>query len=221
MMRAISAVFGVALVAAAPAPATPDAWLQTRMDRIVEAAGFDRGVARTVLIMDRQLEIDGQGVTIAVPRSLVANAPSAQAVDGILAMLLSYRQESVPRRGGASIGDLAALATLVAATGGISEDKSTKVIPLGDGVRPPANALAGRSKAQRGARWMEAAGSCTSALTGYLRTLARGSVEDGATIPARRLLADMGALAYPTAQPCMIDKDDGFSTVRGQLVAPS
>jgi hypothetical protein len=221
MMRAISAVVGVALVAAAPAPVTQEAWLQTRMDRIVEAAGFDRGVVRTVLVTDRQLEIDGQGVTIAVPRGLVANAPSAQAVDGILAMLLSYRQESVLRRDGASIGDLAALATLLAATGGISEDKSTKVIPLGDGVRPSASALAGRSKAQRGARWMEAAGSCTPALTGYLRTLAQGSIEDGATVPARRLLADMGALAYPTTQPCVAEKDDGFSTVRGQLVAPS
>lgn len=56
-------------------------------------------------------------------------------------------------------------------------------------------------------------------LTAYLRVLARGTIGDGMAVPARGLLAHMGALASPSTEACPAAVDDGFATVQAQLAA--
>jgi hypothetical protein len=216
MHIALAALASLLATAQIPANA-PDHWLQTRMDRVSAAAGIGPGAVHVVLVDVGSIALSGRGPTVAVPRALVANAPSAAAVDGILAMLLSYRQFEAPRRHGASIGEVAALAAVVAATGGASEGKNSKVIPTGAEDRPGTGEFDGRAMARRGVRWAEAAGGCTAVLTAYLRELASEQAEGSSTLAARRLLVDMGSLAYPSAQRCPISDDQGFIAVRAQL----
>ena len=218
-MRSPLAIMDLFLVAASPAPTAPDSWLQARMDRVSEAAGIGRGTMRAVLVDAGAIVLDERGSTFAVPRALLANAPSAQAIDGILAMELSYRQSDGSRRHGASAGEYAALGALVAVTGGVSDGTGTKVIPLDDSQRPMTRSSGGREKALRGLRWTEAAGGCTAALVDYLRALARGPITEGSASPARRLLADMGALASPSTQRCPTGDDQGFAIIQAQLSA--
>lgn len=219
-MRLPVTIILTGLLANAAPVATPQTWVQARMDRVAAAAGVAPGTVHAVLVEGGAIQLGGKGATMAVPRALVMAAPSASALDGMFAMMLAYQKQDKNRRG-VSAAEVAALAALVAVTGGVSdqaEGKGSTFIPSNGGQRI-GDAESGREKARRGARWMEAAGGCTAALAGYLRALAHGPVDGGMAIPARRLLADMGALAYPSMQTCPVGDDAGLMTVQTQLAA--
>ena len=78
-------------LSAAPALANPaESWLQSRLDTIATAARLPEGTAKIRLVDTRQLSfaptVDG---SLRFPAALLATAPDQDAVDGLLAVLLS------------------------------------------------------------------------------------------------------------------------------------
>lgn len=225
--------FAAMALMAAPAHAVDSAgWLKERMYRVAMAAGQDAEPVRATLSDEMALRLDQPGGTIAVPRALVALAPSPEAIDGLLALMLSY---SVPLKVEAR-GNGRGVA--IGASGGASgsarpedEDRTRlRAAPPSERASdPPARDPAAQRKqrAWRGVGWYTRTRGCTAMLVDYLRLIASGgtamiagkSVTWRASRPARDILTDMGTLAYPSGEQCRARTDPEFEAVRADAAA--
>ena len=233
-MRNLSILLAACLVLGATAPRPdPSLWLQARLDRVLAGTGSQPGAVRAVLTEATELIAVQPADTLAFPRALLAMAPSAEAVDGMLAMMLSYRQPGEVRRQGRRIDPLSAVAygAIVAGTGGAYDPGnpgSGRSIPLGPGqpLEGADPAALRRARAWQGARWNAQLGHCAAAQLAYLRSAARDTrlTLDGrpmlwrASPFARKVIDDLGAQAYPAAtEPCTTRDDPAFAAIQQDL----
>ncbi len=202
----------------------PASWLQDRMDRVQVAAGQEVEPVHAVLTDERTLHLDQQGTRLKFPRVLVAIAPSPEAVDGLLALLLSYsiavRKDPPGSRPRAS----------VTGAGSDPDTARTRGNAPAD-ANPPSAApdplVLRKQRAWRGIGWYGRTRGCTAELVEYLRLIATGgsAVVNGKTIdwpasrPAREVLNDLGSLAYPSGEQCKLRPDPAFVSARAQAAA--
>ncbi len=186
-----------------------DTWLQIQVDQVLRSAGQPEGVIEAHWSSNDALRLQQRGPVISIPPALLATGASPDIMRGVLAMMIAYQQRDVPIKRGSNIAELATVAALTAATGGASTDEaSTKLLPLipqdAIGLQDDPNAIR-RQAAWRGARWNEAAGGCTGKLVAFLRKLSEGTIPPAffGRQAARRILSDMGSLAYPSADACV------------------
>ena len=223
MLSAASLLAAGLAVSGGAAPPSDDAWLRGRTNLLLEAIGSPPGSVRAVIVGERALSIPGPGEPIRVPSAAIALAHSEAEVDGLLAVLLSYRSAADRRRHvrGASVLSAIAYAGLIAATGGASdpsESSGSRVIPLGFAEAGNRERDAA-SSALRAARWNSAVGHCTSTLVNFLRILGadQSAVGDRSerawrgSAFARTVIRQLGMLASPSAESCPADAMSGPS----------
>ncbi|WP_332790340.1 hypothetical protein [Sphingomonas sp. GB1N7] len=217
--------------AAAPEP-RPDAWLQQRLDRILVAAGQSAGSIEAHWSSTEDLRLEQRGAVVAIPQSLVATAPSEQALDGVLSMVVAYQRQDARAKRGPSAGEVAAVVALTALTGGATDGQSSNtkflpIVPDGMASRDVDFDAARRRAAWRGARWNVAVGGCTRELVAFLRHLATNPAvilggKNSRLVsaePARRILRDMGTLASPSDEPCAQASDPTFRSFQEKIKA--
>lgn len=213
-----------------PAARTPEATatqlLQARADRILLAAGQD--VTFPVVISpDQDLPSITQTGPLAIPKALIAMAPTSEALDGLLAMLLSFRAGTKNPDRASELGSTLAAAGLIAATGGATdavEGKNHKTIPLGTFPRDRAQRVDKKGLAQRGVRWNTLAGNCTRAQVAFLRLIgsprvssaSRATSWEGSAF-AREVVRDMGMEAYPRQETCNSEKNTDFDALKSRI----
>ena len=226
-MKRVAMLFaGMSL--ATPAHAVDSSgWLKERMYRVAMAAGQDAEPVRATLSDEMVLRLDQPGGTIAVPRALIALAPSPEAIDGLLALILSY---SVPLKA-ETRGNGRGVA--IGASGGAlpgNEDRTRPRSASSD--RAPATpapdpAAQRKQRAWRGVGWYSRTRGCTAMLVEYLRLIALGGSAEiagkrvtwRASRSAREILTDMGTLAYPSGEQCRARTDPEFEAVKADAAA--
>lgn len=212
----------------APDPAT-SRWLQSRVDRILVAAGQDVPIP-IVISSGKELAPESRG-PLQVPEAMIKLAPTTQALDGLLAMLLSFHLgEDPPRKGG--LAPTIAAAALLAATGGTTdaaEGKNVKTIPLGDFTSATSRRGGRTALSLRGLRWNTLAGNCVTSQIAFLRLI--GSPEAPTTSKsttawpgsqfARVVIRDLGMEAYPRLETCDETRLPDFIHVTKNIVSGS
>ncbi|QHL90534.1 hypothetical protein GVO57_06360 [Sphingomonas changnyeongensis] len=209
-------------------------WLQDRLDRVLIAAGQVPGSVKAVISTEPMVQIGRPGEPVAVPGALILLAPNADAVDGLMAMILSFRAgdaAGTPRPTRATVGSVLALGALVALTGGVSDPEAgrdDKVIPLGtlNDRAGPGGAPDRRQLAWRGARWHAIAGGCAEAQPAFLRFAgsAQSAVIEGRRViwpgsrVAKEMLAGLGAQGQPGPDRCPSAADGALQAVKRQLI---
>lgn len=192
-MRLFATAIMAALLTASTPPA-PD--LQARMDHVLALSGVGVPV-KASLSASQEFEVSDHPGRVAIPAEALKRAPSDQVVDGLLAMLASFATVQQKHRSGhATLGEIAAVAGLSAATGGARDKQGNRTfIPTGDNDNLDSNfdAVTQRDLALRGLRWSKSAGVCQRELIGYLRTLAKERT--GSAMP-RVLLRAAGMEAF-------------------------
>lgn len=204
-------------------------WLQSRVDRILVAAGQDVPI-NVVISSGKELtpEINGR---LQVPEAMIKLAPTTQALDGLLAMLLSFHLgDGPPRKDG--LAPTIAAAALLAATGGTTdatEGKNVKTIPLGDFTSATPRRAGRAALSLRGLRWNTLAGNCVTSQIAFLKLI--GSPEAPITSKsttawpgsqfAREVIRDLGMEAYPRQETCDETRLPDFISVTKRSVSES
>ncbi|MBT2186730.1 hypothetical protein [Sphingobium nicotianae] len=204
-MRRLPIVLAACLaMGAADPPPDPAKWLQERLDRILARIGSAPGEVKIALSDASDVPWTHPAGTIQFPRALLVMAPSPEAVDGMLAMLLSYEE---PGAGDARRpGGLSARAY---GGSGLSNDRDDQQVGLSVGpARPPetkAQTDLRRDKAWQGARWNGQIGNCTAIQIDFLRDIGKEArltihgkpmIWPGSEF-SRKVIAYLGAQAYP------------------------
>lgn len=225
-LAALTALF------AAPVSANPaEPWLQSRLDTVAAAARLPEGVARVRIVDATVLTFapapDG---SLRFPAVLLATAPDRDAVDGLLAVLLSNARPRNSAKPSGVARDLLGTAAFLggaAASGGDQTGEgypasaTKKQIQLSADVADSDRRLA-RSEAEsrivaaRAVNWARTAGSCPTSLVAWMRSLAsasQGQAFDGVTT-ARHLLADLGSGAGDPGDGCAPATDAAFLVAR-------
>ena len=230
-LAALSALF------AAPVAANPaDLWLQSRLDTVAAAARLPDGIARVRIVDTSVLTFAPAGDgSLRFPALLLATAPDRDAVDGLLAVMLSNaRPRNAAKPSGVArelLGTAAFLGGAAVSGGdqigeGYPASEAKKQIQLDADVADSDRRLA-RSEAEsrivaaRAVNWTRTAGSCPTSLTGWLRSLAaasQGKAFDGVTA-ARHLLADLGGGAGDPGDGCTPTTDAAFVAARGAALS--
>lgn len=230
MRVSILSLSALACLGASEPGVSPRDWTQERLDRVLAAVGKAPGSVEVVLTDAPDLSTASLPDRLELPRAAIALAPSTEAVDGLLAMLLSYAPE--PKSGRNKLTPLSALAfgALVAGTGGASDPstgRDSKIIPLG-GQAAPSNDVSGigQARAWRGARWHGFLGHCGTTQVEFLRKIGRpASVTVAARTMnwtgsafARRAIADLGIQGTPSNETCQPLPDGRFEGIRAEIV---
>lgn len=212
----------------APDPAT-SAWLQSRVDRILVAAGQDVPIP-VVISSGKELAPEMRG-PLQVPEAMIKLASSTQALDGLLAMLLSFHMGDGPpsKRG---LAPTIAAAALLAATGGTTdaaEGKNVRTIPLGDFTSAAPRRAGGSALSLRGLRWNTLAGNCVTSQIAFLKRIGspEAPITPGSTTAwpgsrfARDVIRDLGMEAYPRQETCYETRLPHFISVTKKAVSES
>jgi len=219
----------IALAVATPAGAQPaaDAWLQSRLDRIAAAAGRDAGApqvrvseeARLRFMPDRagRLQLSGAALRL---------APDSRAVDGLLALMLSYAarlpaSKAGPSVPGSIIAGAAYFGALAADNRAYMPDFPDEALMEYDAAiaRYEANRTEARIAAARALDWAAKAGGCRAATVDYLRLLATSPTLDGRA--AKRALDDLGSAVNDPDHDCPTPADPSFAAVKAALRSPA
>ena len=132
MRLLILSLSALACLGAAEPGVSPRDWTQERLDRVLAAVGKAPGSVEVVLTDAPDLSTAARPDRLEVPRAAIALAPSTEAVDGLLAMLLSYAPEPKSERNKLTPLSALAFGALVAGTGGASDPstgRDSKIIP--------------------------------------------------------------------------------------------
>ena len=217
---------------ATPALANPaEGWLQSRLDVVATAARLPEGTTRVRIVDTRQLSFaptaDG---SLHFPAALLATAPDRDAVDGLLAVLLSNaRPRNSAKPSGVArelLGTAAFIGGAAASGGDVPRDgypagNTERQIQLSADVANRDRRIArteaeSRIIAARALTWTQTARSCPASLVGWLRSLAvasQGQAFDGVTA-ARHLLIDLGSSVGDPGDGCTPTHDAAFEAAR-------
>lgn len=172
----LNLALAAALVSVNETQATNKAVLQMRVDRIMAVNGRPQSV-QMIITAGGDVAADPTNHVISVPAAVIAMARSDEELDGLFAVLasISVAPSSRYKAGGRNIIDLAALAGLVALTGGApdpSGSSSQRVIPTGTSGGGAGSELADfQDAAMRGMRWASASGACEYRVLSFFRWL--------------------------------------------------
>lgn len=229
MRVSILSLSALACLGAAGPGVSPRDWTQARLDRVLAAVGKAPGSVEVVLTDAPDLSA-ALPDRLELPRAAIALAPNAEAVDGLLAMLLSYAPEPKSERNKLTPLSALAFGALVAGTGGASDPstgRDSKLIPLG-GPAAPANDASGsgQARAWRGARWHGFLGHCGATQVEFLRkmgrpasvTVAARTINWTGSAFARRAIADLGIQGTPSNETCQPQPDGRFDGIRAEIV---
>jgi hypothetical protein len=214
------AILAITLLQSQPATASvAEERLQSRLDRILVGAGYSPKDTTVKISDDRDLRLDPTNRTVSVPRTLVLLAPSWDALDGLMSMMVSWQafdRSSGSKKKEPTIASALAFASLMAASGGVTdgESESIKTIPINDtrqghSFRSAKIEPGGRSL--RGARWQAIVGSCSNAQISFLRYAAseQHGYFEGSSITwpgsafARQAVASLGMLGHFQPDSCV------------------
>ncbi len=206
-------------------PVTPASWLQERLDRILARTGSAPGEVKAVLTDATEVPWVHQTGTVQFPRALLVMAPSAEAVDAMLAMLLSYEQPDVTDPRGTE-----GVSARVLGGSGLSDDRDERQTGLTVGSpRVPetkAQAEQRRLKAWQGARWNGHIGNCMAVQVDFLRAIgkeARLTIGGKPTfwpgsVFSRKVIEYLGAQAYPGGdRRCRASEDPDFARIKQEV----
>lgn len=205
--------------------ATPSGWLQEHLDRILARTGRAPGDVKAVIAETTDLPWVHPAGTLQFPRALLVMAPSAEAVDAMLAMLLSYGQEEAnDGRHGAADAPLAR----IRGNGSDADGRQDSLgFEAGSGRAPVVEEAAEvrRRKAWQGARWNGQIGNCAAVQTDFLRATGREAriTLDGKPMTwpgspfSRKVIEYLGAQAYPGEERCRTRPDPDFARIRQAL----
>lgn len=216
MLAAFLAIGAGEPAAHSPAP-DASAWLQERLDRILARTGKAPGDVKAVITDTTELPWTHPAASLQFPRALLVMAPSAEAVDGMLAMLLSFGLETEKR------SDPAPTISLGSSSSFSSDPKDQR--DARTGPVPKEQAEERREKAWQGARWNSQIGNCAAVQVDFLRatgkeariTLAgKPSVWPGSPF-SRKVIEYLGAQAYPAEQRCRTREDPTFAAIQQSL----
>jgi hypothetical protein len=232
----IAAVLAIGAADAPPGPPTPKAaairpsdWLQERLDRILARTGKAPGEVKAVIADTTDLPWTHPAGMVQFPRALLVMAPSPEAIDGMLAMLLSYRQEEPGGRQGGGLASIRASGTFGAAGDTLSDQDGSRSGRGGQaGAAMPVTedpAEVRRARAWQGARWNGQIGNCAAVQVDFLRATGREAriILDGkpAVWPgspfSRKVIEYLGAQAYPAEQRCRTREDPAFAVIQTVL----
>jgi hypothetical protein len=223
-----------ALVVAAPAAAQPaaspsaaDGWLQARLDRISASARRGAGAPEIRVVEDSRLRFapDKTG-RLQLSKAALRLAPDSRAVDGLLALMLSYSARLPISRAGQSVpGSVIAGAAYY---GALAADNQAYLPDFPDEAlmeydaaiaRYEANRHEARIAAARALDWAAKSGGCRAATVDYLRVLATSPTLDGRV--ARRVLDDLGPAVNDPDNDCPTPADPSFAAVKASLTSPA
>lgn len=206
-------------------PVTPTSWLQERLDRILARTGSAPGEVKAVLTDATEVPWVHPTRTVQFPRALLVMAPSAEAVDAMLAMLLSYEQPNATDPRGTE-----GLSTRMRGSAGLSDDRDEQQTGLAVGSpRVPetkAQAEQRRLKAWQGARWNGQIGNCMAIQVDFLRAIGKEARLTIGGKPAlwpgsvfgRKVIEYLGAQAYPGGdRRCRTSEDPDFARIKQEL----
>ncbi len=205
----------------------PSDWLQERLDRILARTGKAPGYVKAVIADITDLPWAHPPGSLQFPRALLVMAPSPEAVDGMLAMLLSYGQEPADDTRSAGLATIRASGTFGASDDNRSDTDSLRNGGSGAGRAPIAGDAgdARRAKAWQGARWNGQIGNCAAVQVDFLRATGREAriMLDGKSMLwpgspfSRKVIEYLGAQAYPAEQRCRTREDPAFAQIQQSL----
>lgn len=225
-------LLALSALVATPTLANPaEVWLQSRLDIVAAAARVPDGTTIVRIVDAPQLSVRpaADGV-LRFPAALLATAPDRDAVDGMLAVLLSNARPRNSAKPSALARDVLGTAAFIGGAVASNDNVPLVVRPAGETENrvqlsadlADSNRRFARSEreariiAARALTWTQTAGSCPASLVAWLRRLAvasQGQTFDGVTT-ARHLLADLGSSTGDPGNGCTPTRDAAFLSAR-------